>query len=496
MFEIIKSDLAGRIGRLYTNHGTVDTPAYVPVMHPVKQTISGDMLKKMGFQMVITNAYITMKRYGDEAIRRGIHDIVGFDGPIMTDSGGYQVLEYGDLDISPSQMAEFETEIMTDIPIPLDRPTGFGLSYDVASSYVDKTLQACHDTIQSAKDNGQLWVGPIQGGEHSSLVEHSTKSLVKYGFQIMALGSPVEFMESYEYYKLACMIVQVRSVLPPSIPLHLFGAGHPITIPLAISLGCDTFDSASYMLYAKEDRYITQDGTRQLSEMRVFPCACDVCTEYAPTELISTEKKERINLLALHNLAAIKLEVDATKQAIYEGRLWEYTLKKARAHPRLFEAIRVLTGNHTMLHSGTPRFKEKAIFLFDHTDQYRPEVVEFRRMISKFRTKKDTLYILPEPRTKPAYLLSRYASISDDVQVCIYNPYLGIIPLELSDMYPAAHHLDARVQHIPDRYNTFGDSLKTFLDNNKFTRIHYDHKDAFLSYFLKDVECADHPTKI
>lgn len=496
MFEIIKSDLAGRIGRLHTNHGIVDTPAYIPVMHPVKQTISGDTLKKMKFQMIITNAYITMKRWGDEAIRRGIHDIVGFDGPIMTDSGGYQVLEYGDLDISPSQMAEFEMGIMTDIPIPLDKPTGFGLPHDTASSYVSRTLQACHDTIQSAKDNGQLWVGPIQGGEHQDLVKHSTKSLLEYGFQIMALGSPVEFMESYEYYKLASMIVQAKSILPPSVPLHLFGAGHPITIPLAISLGCDTFDSASYMLYAKEGRYITQDGTRNLSEIRVFPCNCDVCTRYTPAELISAEQKERTDLLALHNLAAIRLEVDATRQAIYEGRLWEYTLKKARAHPRLFEAIRVLTGNNAMLHVGTPRFKDKAIFLFDHTDQYRPEVVEFRRIISKFRTKKDTLYILPEPQTKPAYLLKRYAKISDDAQICIYNPYLGIIPLELSDMYPASHHLDARISHTPDRYGTFGEALMAFLNNNSFTSIHYDHKDAFLAYFLKDVKCAKHHTTI
>ncbi|MXX20634.1 MAG: tRNA guanosine(15) transglycosylase TgtA [Cenarchaeum sp. SB0665_bin_23] len=496
MFEIVKSDLAGRIGRLYTNHGMVDTPAYVPVMHPVKQTIPGEKLKEMGFQMIITNAYITMKQYGDEAIRRGIHDIVGFDGPIMTDSGGYQVLEYGDLDISPSQMAEFEMGIMTDIPIPLDKPTGFGLPYDVASSYVDRTLQACHDTIQSAKDNGQLWVGPIQGGEHSSLVERSARSLAVYGFQIMALGSPVEFMESYEYYKLACMIAQVRRVLTPSIPLHLFGAGHPITIPLAISLGCDTFDSASYMLYAKEDRYITQDGTRKLSEMRVFPCNCDVCTGYTPAELMSIEKKERTDLLALHNLYAIKLEVDATRQAIYEGRLWEYTLKKARAHPRLFEAVRVLTESHDVLYPGTPRFKEKAIFLFDHTDQYRPEAVEFRRIVSDFRTKKDTLYILPEPKTKPAYLLKRYADIPDDAQVCIYNPYLGIIPLELSDMYPAAHHLDARMRHVPERYDTFGHSLKAFLENNKFTRIHYDYGNAFLSYFLGDMKCTEHFTKI
>ena len=486
MFEIIKSDLAGRIGKIYTNHGTVDTPAYIPVVHPVKQTISCDTLKKMGFQMVITNAYITMKRYGDEAIRRGIHDIIGFDGPIMTDSGGYQVLEYGDLDISPAQMASFQTGIMTDIPIPLDKPTGFGLPHETASSYVDRTLKACLDTINSSKNNGQLWVGPIQGGEHADLVQQTTKSLVKYGYKIMALGSPVEFMESYEYYKLASMIVQAKSALPAQIPLHLFGAGHPLTIPLAISLGCDTFDSASYILYAKQNRYITPDGTRNLDEMRVFPCTCNICTRHTPAEISSMDDATRTDLLALHNLSAIKLEVDATKQAIYEGRLWEYTLKKARAHPRLLEAVRVLTESHHILQQGTPRFKKKAIFLFDEMDQHRPELVEFRRTISQFRTKKRTLHILAEPKTRPAYLLKKYSDLADDkdIQVCIYNPYLGIIPLELADMYPASHHLDARMRYPPDRYATFGDSLQAFLDNNEFNDIHYDHNDTFLSHFL------------
>ena len=93
MFEIKYSDLAGRIGILHSNHGKIETPAYVPVIHPVKQTIPTKKIREMGFDLVITNAYITMKRYGEDAIKRGIHDVIGFDGAIMTDSGGYQVLE-------------------------------------------------------------------------------------------------------------------------------------------------------------------------------------------------------------------------------------------------------------------------------------------------------------------------------------------------------------------------------------------------------------------
>ncbi len=481
MFEILKTDLAGRIGKLHTNHGTVETPAYVPVVHPAKHDISSDTLKEMGFQMIITNAYITMKRHGEDAIRRGIHDIVNYDGPIMTDSGGYQVLEYGDLNITPPQMAQYETDIMSDIPVPLDKPTGFGLSHRQAAAYVTRTLKASQETIKAAAPNGQIWAGPIQGGEHLDLVRRSARSLVKQGYTFMALGSPVEFMESYEYSHLARIINAARTSIPYGIPLHLFGAGHPITIPMAVALGCDTFDSASYILYAKQDRYITPDGTRYLSDMYTLPCSCRICASYTASELRNEKRDARTNLLALHNLYAIKLEVDATRQALHEGRLWEYVTKKARAHPKLYDAIPILA-LESILDAGTPIFKSKAAFFFDVWDQYRPEAATLRRALKRYTTKKRTLHIVSRPRTSPAYL-----SINDtdpDVLVCIYTPHLGLIPLDLSDLYPAAHHLDSNIHRNPQDYPTFGDSWDDFIRNHNINHIIYDRTDPFISYFV------------
>ena len=147
MFEITKSDLAGRIGILHSNHGKIETPAYVPVIHPVKQLIPTKKIKEIGFDLVITNAYITMKKFGQDAVKRGIHDVIGFDGAVMTDSGGYQVLEYGDVDVAPHEMAKFEQGIMTDFAIPLDKPTGYGLSKKKAKSYVNQTLKVSKETL-------------------------------------------------------------------------------------------------------------------------------------------------------------------------------------------------------------------------------------------------------------------------------------------------------------------------------------------------------------
>ncbi|MGE5862944.1 MAG: tRNA-guanine transglycosylase, partial [Nitrososphaerales archaeon] len=117
-FEVKYSDLGGRIGKLNTAHGILDTPAFIPVVHPVKQIIDINLLKRIGFRAVITNAYITLKHYGDDARKKGIHRIIDFDGIVMTDSGGYQVLEYGNIEVGPTEIAQFEIEIKTDIAVP------------------------------------------------------------------------------------------------------------------------------------------------------------------------------------------------------------------------------------------------------------------------------------------------------------------------------------------------------------------------------------------
>ena len=493
MFEILKCDLAGRIGILHTNHGKVETPAYVPVIHPINQTIPMSNFRKLGFELVITNAYITKNHYGQEAIKRGIHDIINFDSAVMTDSGGYQVLEYGDVRVTASEMAEFETKIKSDIAIPLDKPTGLGLSKTEAKKFVDHTLKVSKQTLKQSTDNGQIWVGPIQGGEHFDLVKRSTKTLVGYGFQMLALGSPVEVMESYEYRLLAKMIVSAKSQMPSSIPLHLFGAGHPLTIPFAVALGCDTFDSASYILYAKQDRYITNDRTKRLSEITNFSCNCEVCSKFTPNELLGLDKSEKINNLGLHNLIAIKSEVERVKDAIHEGRLWEYVMKKARAHPKLFEIIEVFTSNPNQFIETTPKFKEKAIFLFSKEDQFRPEVVSYHNLVRRFRTKKKTLVISKETTLKPAYLSVEHAKMEKKfkdhklIQFCFYDPYLGLIPLEISDIYPAAHHVTANIEYNPEDFPVFAKTWKIFFDKNNFSDIYLDENDSFIAYFAKSL---------
>lgn len=490
MFEIIKSDLAGRIGRLRTNHGTVDTPAFVPVIHPVRQSIPASEIRDMGFEMVITNAYIAKRNLEEKAKKVGIHRIIGFNGSVMTDSGGYQVLEYGGLDTTPEEMAAFETAIGSDVAVPLDKPTGFGGSKSEAERSVRDTLRAARKTPTG---NGQIWTGPVQGGEYRDLVSHSARALVRYGFPMLALGSPVEFMEAYKFELVAKMITAAKIGAPSSIPLHLFGAGHPLTIPLAVALGCDTFDSASYILYAKQSRYITEDGTRHLSEMGYFSCNCPVCARHTPAELAALDESEKTIGVARHNLYAIKAEVDRVKEAIHEGRLWEYVMKKSRAHPKLFDARSVFTQPPEYLQEATPVFKSKAIFLMGEEDQFRPEVRRYHDAVRNFRTGKNTVCVTREKGQKPAYASAEYASLSsrfkdpEKIQFCQYDPYLGIIPIEISDLFPAAHHVTGGPDPRPADCTELVRTWEIFFKRNNFTEIRYDKKDKFLGYLVKQI---------
>ena len=499
-FEVRYTDLAGRIGKLKTPHGSFETPAFIPVIHPVRQTITPQFLKALGFNAVITNAYITFRHYGDEARKRGIHDIIKYDGVIMTDSGGYQVLEYGSVDVEPTIIAKFEKDIRSDIPVPLDKPTGYGLKYEKAKDYVEQTLKNARETLNVIEEgreskriknntgneyyydgddiNGAIWVGPVQGAEHLDLVKYSADTLDKMGFNLLAIGSPVELMEAYEYSLLAHMIATVKRTIPTK-PIHLFGAGHPITIPLAVALGCDMFDSASYILYAKDNRYMHSNGTARLEDLSYLPCQCPICTTYSIKELFYMDKDSRTLEIAKHNLYILKAEVNAVKQAIMDGRLWEYVMQKAHAHPKLMEAMELFK-TFEYLEEGTPVFKEKAVFLCDPIDQYRPEVKRFRNMVSTFaslKNKERKLILYPDSDIHPFYSTRVFFQLIKkfpDAQICAYNPFFGIIPSEISDIFPAAHNLSCKKpanNNHPKNYPSFIESLDRFIVNNNFEEI-------------------------
>jgi 7-cyano-7-deazaguanine tRNA-ribosyltransferase len=444
-----ESDLLGRIGVLTTGGKRVETPCLFPVIHPVRETVTVQEFESMGFVGLMTNALILYTRRRDDALREGIHKLLNFGGMFMTDSGGYQVLEYGSVDVDYRRIAAFQSRIRSDLAVTLDRPTGYSLSRKYAVETMEYSLKNALATIREFGGSATTWVGPVQGGLFSGLLQKSSKKLLAGGFRFLALGSPTQVMENYRFAELVKMITATRRAAPYSVPLHLFGAGHPLTMPLSIALGCDTFDSASYALFARQDRYMTARGVLRLEQMSRLPCSCPVCLKTSVRDLREMEHGPRSRQLALHNLFTLRAVMEACKEAIHEGRLWDLVEETAASHPRLLDAFHALADQSEMLEGGTPFLKDRGLFLRGAGDDFRPELRRAKKMLSgAVRRRSDVALLILGGEDLAAVKLKVPEGAIAAAGCDVYRVHgaLGVYPAELEFVYPFTQSVLARIR--------------------------------------------------
>jgi len=453
-FEIKEKDLLGRIGKLKTKSGTVETPLLFPVINPSIQPVPTRRLKEyFGFEAVITNSYILRKRFNEKVTEQGLHKFLDYDGVVMTDSGAYQILVYGGVEVNQAQIVDYQERIGSDIATILDIPTGWHVPKEAAKETVAETLKRAKAFFKLKKRSDTLWVGPVQGGRHLDLVAKSAKAMGKLPFPIHALGSPTEVMESYRYDVLANMILTAKTNLPLERPLHLFGAGHPHMLSLAVALGCDLFDSAAYALYARDGRYMTENGTWRIGELDYFPCQCPKCATSTPKAVLEMPKAEREVFLAEHNLHVCIAELKRIKQAIRDGRLWEHVEMRMHAHPALLTALKKVKNYEGFIERHSPTIKQSGLFFYDSVGLSRPEVVHYRRRLAeRYHPPQNAtaLLLVPQTRNKPFHrgeelketrrVLRTIGELSNQVHMCFYAAPFGVIPLELDEVYPLSQH--------------------------------------------------------
>ncbi|NJE75880.1 tRNA guanosine(15) transglycosylase TgtA [Thermococcus sp. ES12] len=360
-FEVKARDAAGRIGKLTVNGKTVETPAIMPVINPKQLIVTPKELKEMGFDMVITNSYIIYKtpELREKALEIGIHRLLDYDGIIEVDSGSFQLMRYGEVEVTNREIIEFQERIGVDIGTFLDIPTPPDAPREKAEEDLRVTLERAKEAegVKNIAMNAA-----VQGSTYPDLRTYAARKLSEMNFEIHPVGAVVPLMESYRYKDLVDVVIASKLGLRPDRPVHLFGAGHPMIFALAVAMGVDLFDSASYALYAKDDRYLTPEGTKRLEELEYFPCSCPVCSRYTPQELREMPKEERTRLLALHNLWVIREELNRVKQAIKEGTLWELVDERARSHPKMFAAYKRLLEYRDYLERNEPVTKASAFF--------------------------------------------------------------------------------------------------------------------------------------
>jgi 7-cyano-7-deazaguanine tRNA-ribosyltransferase len=452
-FEIKHKDAMGRTGILTTPHGKIKTPALMPVIHPGKQTLD---VKKYGAEVVITNAYIMYKNEELRAkvLEEGVHKLIDFPGPIVTDSGSFQLSEYGDIDVSNREIIEFQELIGTDIGTSLDIPTPPFVKRERAEKELEITIERAREALEVRDD--LMLNSVVQGSTFHDLRSRCAETIGAMGCDVYPIGAVVPLMESYRYTELVDVVMASVKNLPDSKPRHLMGAGHPMVFALAVAMGCDLFDSAAYILYAQDDRLMMPTGTFKLKNLVEMPCSCPVCTSYTPDDLRAMKKNERMLLIAQHNLIISFAEIRKIKQSIVDGNLMELVEQRCRVHPYLLDALRNLKNYTSEIEEYDPVSKNSAFFYSGPESLARPEIKRHLSRISSLTPKKNLLLL---PRSRKPYSknikhdLGKFYmkhvkgdsiiepdELWDDLQIAVVDVPFAVIPLEIDEVYPLAQN--------------------------------------------------------
>ncbi|QZX98360.1 tRNA guanosine(15) transglycosylase TgtA [Halobaculum rubrum] len=442
-FEIRDHDAAGRIGELTVPRAgvTVETPALLPVINPNIETIDPSRLRaEFGADMLITNSYIirTTDDVRERALEEGLHDMLGFDGAIMTDSGSFQLAEYGEIDTTTTEILEFQRDIGSDVGTPVDIPTPPDVSREQAESDLEITRQALADA--EAVDVGDMLVNaPVQGSTYPDLRERAGREAAATDLDVFPVGAVVPMMNGYRYDDMVDAVAAAKRGLAEDCPVHLFGAGHPMMFALAVALGCDLFDSAAYALMARDGRYLTVSGTEQLEDLDYLPCSCPICHEHTPEELRAAQGEEQESLLAEHNLHVTFEELRRVKQAIRDGDLLELVEKRARGHPAMVDGYRALLEHADQLERIDSASKGTFFGLSDESAR-RPEVGRHHDRLARLS--------VPDP-----LLCSEYGAPSDHDYDEVWRvvPPFGPFPRALSETYPLTAEVPDRTDPAAER---------------------------------------------
>ncbi|ERG93357.1 MAG: Queuine/archaeosine tRNA-ribosyltransferase [Haloquadratum walsbyi J07HQW1] len=427
-FERLAGDAAGRIGEITIPRAnmTIETPALLPVINPNIETVSpADLQANFGVDILITNAYIiyTNDDLRAEAKDQGVHELLDFEGAIVTDSGSFQLAEYGDIDVTTRDILSFQQTIGADIATPVDIPTPPDVTRGQAEQELALTKKALADA--ETTDTGSMLVNaPIQGSTFVDLRETAGKHAVTTDLDVFPIGGVVPLLNNYQFATMIDVVIAAKRGLGPAAPVHLFGAGHPMMFALAVAAGCDMFDSAAYAIYARDDRYLTVRGTKHLDELEHLPCSCAVCAGHTPAEFQSLRTSTREQRLAEHNLAVSYAELRRIKQAIRRGSLLELVEIRARSHPAVYDGYRALLDHTAELEARDP-VRKASPFIVSAASAERPEVYRHHERLSRLRVPDSVLLTEGGVPTEHEY----------DAVWRVVPPF-GPFPRALSETYP------------------------------------------------------------
>lgn len=350
----IDKQTGARYGILHTPHGDCEVPMFMPVgtLATVK-TLSPEELKECGAGVILTNTYHLSIRPGEDIVAKagGLHKFMNWDGPILTDSGGFQVFSLADnrkiteegvefkshlngdkLFFSPERAIEIEEKLGADIIMSLDECVHYPATYDYMKNSVERTLRWAKRGQIAHKREDQALFGIVQGGEFADLRKYCAEELSKMNFPGYAIGGTSIGEPKDVMFK---MIADTTPYLPFEKPRYLMGVGSVDAILEGISLGVDMFDCVLPTRIARHGALMTSKGRVNIRDKKYeedftpldSECDCYCCKNYTKAYLRHLYKCDETfgkRLLSIHNIRFLIKMMEEARKAIQEDRFGDF----------------------------------------------------------------------------------------------------------------------------------------------------------------------------
>jgi queuine tRNA-ribosyltransferase len=352
-FTLRATDGGARLGRLTTPHGEVQTPAFMAVgtQGSVKAVLHRD-LRSAGSEIILANTYHLFLRPGDELIARqgGLHRFIGWDGPILTDSGGFQVFSLAarrtlseegadfqsHLDgsrhlLTPERAVDIQARLGSDVAMVLDECLAYPATRDTAAASMERSVRwagRCRDRFAHLSSNGegvvrsnpgQAQFGIVQGGVFQDLRDESVDATTSIGFEGYAIGGlsvgePIDLMYA--------VVGDTARRLPSDRPRYLMGAGTPEDLVECVARGIDMFDCVMPTRHARNGQLFTSEGRLNIRNAKfaedsgpIDPgCACYTCTHHSRAYLRHLYMAGEMSARALNTLHNLSFYLDTMRR--------------------------------------------------------------------------------------------------------------------------------------------------------------------------------------
>ncbi len=343
-----------RLGKLKTNYGEYDTPMFMPVgtLATVK-TLSPEELKEVHAGIILSNTYHLWLRPGDDVVTAsgGLHKFMNYNGPILTDSGGFQVfslakpkdiMEEGvrfknhlngdELFLTPEKSIQIQNNLDSDIAMSFDECIGYPATYDYCKNSVERTIRWAKRGKDVFNNERQSLFGIVQGGEYEDLREHCAKELINIGFDGYSIGGTSVGEDKETMYKMVSMSTKH---LPTDKVRYLMGVGDPIDIIENVIRGIDIFDCVSPTRLARHGHAYTKYGKINLKNAKYKKdftpieenCDCYACKNYTKSyikHLINSNETFGARLLSIHNIRYLIRLTEDLRECIKNDNILEY----------------------------------------------------------------------------------------------------------------------------------------------------------------------------